>query len=169
MIESKLRYYLSMNRTFYLLMGFLSLGLVMVALILQQFGYQGVAFLPCPLCIMQRVGYLGVSFACFIAMAFQPSRKAFHVLATLFAVFGLVVAGRHIWVLFHPDTSCGIDPLETWINQFELVRSLPWLFKADGLCSAQLPTILGLQVPEWSFVWFAIILIVLVQRLFKKH
>jgi len=90
-------------------------------------------------------------------------------LATLFALFGLLVAGRHIWVLFHPDTSCGIDPLETWINQFEIVRGLPWLFKADGLCSAQLPPIFGLQLPQWSFIWFAIIFIVLLQRLFKKN
>ena len=158
-----------MNRTFYLLAGFLSLGLVMIALLLQQFGYQGVPFLPCPLCIMQRVGYLGICFSCFMALAFQPSRKFFHILATLFALFGLLVAGRHIWVLFHPDTSCGIDPLETWINQFEIVRSLPWLFKVDGLCSAQLPPIFGLQLPQWSFIWFAIIFIVLLQRLFKKR
>jgi disulfide bond formation protein DsbB len=68
----------------------------------------------------------------------------------------------------HPEASCGIDPLEIWINQFQLVKDLPWLFKADGLCSAQLPAILGLQVPEWSALWFTVILLVLLFSFFRR-
>ena len=157
-----------MKRSQYLFISLISLGLVVFAVILQQVGYQGVSFLPCPLCILQRVGYLGIAVACVMAASIDPLRKLFHGLAILAAGYGAAVAGHHVWLLSHPGASCGIDPLELWINQFQVVQGLPWLFKADGLCSAQLPAILGLQVPEWSLLWFSILLIVLVFTFFKK-
>ncbi|WP_114690353.1 disulfide bond formation protein B [Polynucleobacter necessarius] len=157
-----------MTRIQHLLLSIFSLSLVIFAVILQQIGYQGVSFLPCPLCILQRVGYLVVAISCLLAASIAPLRKLFHGLAVLAAGYGLGVASRHVWLLSHPATSCGIDPLETWINQFQLANSLPWLFKADGLCSSTLPAILGLQVPEWSLLWFAVILLTLAITFFRK-
>lgn len=157
-----------MRNTQYLVLSLLSLSLVVFAVILQQVGYQGVSFLPCPLCILQRVGYLGIAIFCFLAAGITPLRKLFHGLAVLAAAYGLSVATRQVWLLSHPEISCGIDPLETWINQFQLAQNLPWLFKADGLCSAKLPAILGLQVPEWSLLWFTVFLLILVLTFFKR-
>jgi disulfide bond formation protein DsbB len=157
-----------MSRSQYLYLSFISLGLVIFAVILQQTGYQGVSFLPCPLCILQRVGYLGIAIFCFLAVGIHPLRKLFHGFAVVAAAYGLSVAARQVWLMSHPETSCGIDPLETWINQFQVVKGLPWLFKADGLCSAQLPAILGLQVPEWSLLWFGVFLLILLLTLFRK-
>ena len=157
-----------MSQAKYLYLSLLSLGLVIFAVILQQVGYQGVNFLPCPLCILQRVGYIGIAIFCCLAAGFGPLRKLFHGLATLSAAYGLSVAGHQVWLLSHPESSCGIDPLETWINQFQLAKGLPWLFKADGICSAKLPAILGLQVPEWSLLWFSAILLLLLVSFFKK-
>ena len=157
-----------MNKSQYLFLSLISFGLVAFAVILQQAGYQGVSFLPCPLCILQRVGFIGIAVSCVMAASFDPLRKLFHGLAILAAGYGAAVAGHHVWLLFHPGTSCGIDPLELWINQFQVVQGLPWLFKADGLCSAQLPAILGLQVPVWSLFWFSVLLIVLVTTFFKR-
>ena len=157
-----------MTRSQYLYISLLSLGLVAFAVVLQRIGYQGVSFLPCPLCILQRIGYLGITIFSFLAAGIHPLRRLFHVLATLSAAYGLSVAARQVWLLSHPETSCGIDPLETWINQFQIVQGLPWLFKADGLCSAKLPAILGLQVPEWSLFWFGVIFIGLLIGLFRK-
>lgn len=161
-------YYLDMKNSHYLFLSFLSLGLVVFAVILQQVGYQGASFLPCPLCVLQRIGYLGVAISCLLAVGIAPLRKLFHGLAIISAAYGLAVAGHHVWLLSHPAESCGIDPLETWINQFQLVQNLPWLLKADGLCSAKLPAILGLQVPEWSLLWFAIFLLILLLTFFRK-
>ena len=117
---------------------------------------------------MQRIGYLGIAISCFLAAGITPLRKLFHGLAVLFAGYGLSLAVRQVWLIFHPEISCGIDPLEIWINQFQLAQGLPWLFKADGLCSAKLPAILGLQVPEWSLFWFAVLLFVLLVTFFRK-
>ncbi len=161
-------YYLYMKRSQYQFLSFICLGLVAFAVILQQVGYQGVSFLPCPLCILQRVGYLGIALACLLAGGISPMRRFFHGLAILAAGYGVAVAGHHVWLLFHPGESCGVDPLELWINQFQIVQGLPWLFKADGLCSAQLPAILGLQVPEWSLAWFSVFLIVLIVTFFRR-
>ena len=138
------------------------------ALILQQTGYQGVSFLPCPLCILQRVGYLGIAISCLLAASITALRKFFHGLAVIAAGYGAAIAGHHVWLLSHPGESCGIDPLEIWINQFQLVQNLPWLFKADGLCSAKLPAILGLQLPEWSLLWFAASFLILLVTFFRS-
>jgi disulfide bond formation protein DsbB len=157
-----------MKRTQYLFLSIFSLSLVIFALILQQTGFQGVSFLPCPLCILQRVGYLGVAIACALAASMTRFRKLFHGLAIVAAGYGVAVAGHHVWLLSHPGESCGIDPLETWINQFQFAQNLPWLFKADGLCSAKLPSILDLQVPEWSLLWFVTLLLILLLTFFRK-
>jgi disulfide bond formation protein DsbB len=157
-----------MKRTQYLFLSIFSLSLVIFAVILQQVGYQEVSFPPCPLCILQRIGYLGVAISCLLAASIPLLRKLFHGLAMLAAGYGVAVAGHHVWLLYHPGESCGIDPLELWINQFQVANKLPWLFKADGLCSAKLPAILGLQVPEWSLVWFATLLLVLLITFFRK-
>ena len=152
----------------YLSLSLFSLGLVTFAVILQQVGYQGVSFLPCPLCILQRVAYLGIAIFCFLAVGIAPLRKLFHGLAVISTAFGFSVAARQVWLLSHPEISCGIDPLEVWINQFQLAKGLPWLFKADGLCSAKLPAILGLQVPEWSLFWFGVLFFVLLITFFRR-
>ena len=157
-----------MSRTQYLSIAIFSLTLVVFAVLLQQAGYKNVSFLPCPLCVLQRIGYLGIATSCFLAAGLAPLKKPFHLIALLSAVFGVAVAGKQVWLLSHPEVSCGIDPLEVWINQFQLVQSLPWLFKADGLCSAKLPAIFGLQVPEWSLLWFCVLLLILTFTFFKK-
>jgi len=157
-----------MSRAQYLFISLFSLSLVVFAVLLQQFGYQNTPFLPCPLCILQRIGYLGIASCCLLAASISPLKKLFHFLAVMFAGFGAIIAGKQVWLLSHPEVSCGIDPLETWINQFQLAQGMPWLFKADGLCSAQLPTILGLHVPEWSLLWFAALSLVLLLTFFRK-
>jgi disulfide bond formation protein DsbB len=158
--------FMSPVRYFYL--SLLSLCLVIFAVLLQQTGYQDVSFLPCPLCILQRVGYLGVAVFCFLAIGIPRLRQTFHVLALISAAYGVSVAGRQVWLLSHPETSCGIDPLEIWINQFQLSQVIPWLFRADGLCSSRLPAILGLQVPEWSLLWFTVLFLILLGTLSNK-
>ena len=152
----------------YIFIALLSLGLVMFAAFLQQVGYQGVIFMPCPLCILQRVGYLGIAIFCLLAAGFKSSRKFFHGSALASAALGLIAVARQLWLLANPGASCGIDPLEFWINQFQLSQFLPWLFKADGLCTAKLPAILGLEVPEWSLLWFLVLFVLLLVTLIKK-
>jgi disulfide bond formation protein DsbB len=83
-------------------------------------------------------------------------------LGMLAALAGAGVAGWHLWIRAHPSVSCGIDPLETSLNKIPTAEMLPFLFKADGLCTADYAPILGMSIPQWSLIWFVIIVLVLI-------
>ena len=151
-----------MKKNGYLFILIICLGLLGAALWLQHMGYSGVNFAPCPLCILQRIGYAGIAISCLFAFGFYRYRKFFHVVAILFGAFGLSMSIRQLWVIANPNTSCGIDPLEVLINQTALTQYVPWFFKADGFCSAPLPPLLGLSVPVWSFIWLSLLTLLLI-------
>jgi disulfide bond formation protein DsbB len=124
--------------------------------------------LPCPLCVIQRYLFLGVAIFSLIG-AFAGKIKPLAVLALLSALGGLGVVGKHLYVLAHPGFSCGIDPMETVLNKIPTATLLPWLFRADGLCEAAQDTVLGLNVPQWSAVWFAILTASLIWVLARRR
>lgn len=146
------------NRPLLVLVAIASLGLIGVALYLQhQLGWA-----PCPLCVIQRYLFLLVALIALVAVFLAPgARRAGAGLGALAALSGAGVAGWHIYTKAHPSISCGVDPLETALNRIPPAEWLPFLFKADGLCSTPYPPILGLDVPEWALVWFAIFALVL--------
>jgi disulfide bond formation protein DsbB len=140
------------SRNALLLIAAVSLLLVGAALYLQH----AKDMLPCPLCVIQRYLFLGVAIFSLIG-AFANKIKAFGALALLCALGGLGTVAKHLYVLAHPGFSCGIDPMETMLNKIPTATLLPWLFRADGLCEAAQDTVLGLNVPQWSAVWFVIL------------
>ena len=156
------------QRLVYLLIGFLCFLFLGVALYLQHVGWNGVLYPPCPLCILQRIGFLGVGLFCIIGSIVTPLKKVSYGLAGLFTVGGLSAAIRQLWVIAYPKASCGLDPLETFINQFQIVQQLPFFFQADGLCSTTLPPILGLSIPIWSLLGFISFGLLFITLFFKS-
>jgi disulfide bond formation protein DsbB len=140
-----------------------SLALVGAALYLQH----SKGMLPCPLCVIQRYLFLGIALFSVLG-AFTNRIKAFAALALLCGLGGLGVVGKHLYVLAHPGFSCGIDPMETMLNKIPTATLLPWLFRADGLCEAAQDTVLGLNVPQWSAVWFVILTLSLIAVLVRR-
>jgi disulfide bond formation protein DsbB len=140
------------SRNALLLIAAVSLALVGAALYLQH----AKDMLPCPLCVIQRYLFLGIAIFSLIG-AFANKIKVLGALALLCGLGGLGVVAKHLYVLAHPGFSCGIDPMETMLNKIPTATALPWLFRADGLCEAAQDTVLGLNVPQWSAVWFAIL------------
>jgi disulfide bond formation protein DsbB len=140
------------SRNALLLIAAVSLALVGAALYLQHVK----DMLPCPLCVIQRYAFLGIAIFSLIG-AFSNKIKALTTLALLSALGGLGTVGKHLYVLAHPGFSCGIDPMETMLNKIPTATMLPWLFRADGLCEAAQDTVLGLNVPQWSAVWFVLL------------
>jgi disulfide bond formation protein DsbB len=151
------------SRNALLLIAAVSLALVGAALYLQH----AKDMLPCPLCVIQRYLFLGVAIFSLIG-AFANKIKAFAALALLCALGGLGTVAKHLYVLAHPGFSCGIDPMETMLNKIPTATLLPWLFRADGLCEAAQDTVLGLNVPQWSAVWFVILAASLVWVLARR-
>jgi disulfide bond formation protein DsbB len=140
--------------------------LLAAALLLQHFaGHR-----PCPLCILQRDGFLLAALVALAAAIHNPGRRG--ALAYLGAMLvpliaGLGVAIRHIWVLFHPTFGCGIDVLEQIVNGLFVAKWLPGFFYASGGCSDYLDPVLGLNVPQWSLLWYVVLLAAAVFFLFK--
>ena len=143
------------------------LALLALALILQHLKGQA----PCPLCVLQRAGFLLYALIALAAAIHQPRQRAAAAYAAalaLAALAGLGVAIRHVWVLYHPKFGCGIDLLEQFVNDLPTARLLPWLLHASGECAAPHEPILGLQVPEWSLIWFSLLLLASILFAFKS-
>jgi disulfide bond formation protein DsbB len=154
---------MSSSRNLLLAIAAVSLALVGAALYLQH----AKDMLPCPLCVIQRYLYLGIAIFSLVG-AFSGKIKAGAGLALLCALGGLGVVGKHLYVLAHPGFSCGIDPMETVLNKIPTATLLPGLFRADGLCEAAQETVFGLNVPQWSAVWFAVLTLALVWVLVRR-
>jgi disulfide bond formation protein DsbB len=125
-------------------------GLIGVALYLQH----GLDMLPCPLCVIQRYLFIAIGVAALIGAYTNPKLGAG--VGLLAALGGLYTAGKHLYVLAHPGLSCGIDPVETFLNKIPTATYLPFLFRADGLCEDALAPWFGLSIPQWSFLWFGL-------------
>jgi disulfide bond formation protein DsbB len=154
---------MSPSRNLLLAIAAASIALVGAALYLQH----AKDMLPCPLCVIQRYLYLGIAIFSLIG-AFSGKIKAGAGVALLCALGGLGFVGKHLYVLAHPGFSCGIDPMETALNKIPTATLLPWLFRADGLCEAAQETVFGLNVPQWSAVWFVILTLALIGVLARR-
>jgi len=153
------------SRAYFLLIAFISFGLVGAALWFQfEKGYQ-----PCPLCIMQRFAYVGIGVFSLLAVIARSTRSLWQGLAMLSGVAGIAVAGYHVSLLLNPKASCGIDPLENWVNALPTAKLLPQVFFSDGLCTAPLPPLLGLSFPAWSLIWFFILTLTLAVGLIRRE
>ena len=146
------------SRSRWLFAGFavLAFALLGEAMVLQHFKGQA----PCPLCVLQRAAYVSFALIALVAAVQRPLRRgtvAYLTALTLVALVGAGIAMRHVWVLYHPKFGCGIDVLEQFVNDLPTAKLLPWLFHANGECTAPHAPILGLQVPEWSLIWFGVL------------
>ncbi|RJG15923.1 disulfide bond formation protein B [Massilia cavernae] len=152
------------NRTLFLAVAFACFALIGVALYLQHVK----DMLPCPLCVFQRYAFLGAGvFALVAAFAKKPTIWAGLALAS--TVGGMVAVGKHLYVLANPGFSCGIDPMQTFLNKIPTAEFMPWLFFADGLCEESSDAVLGLSIPAWSAVWFVIVGAVLLFALVRRR
>lgn len=116
---------------------------------------------PCPLCIFQRIGFL-VMAVCFLLGALHGPRGRVRWVyaggALLGAVFGMAVAGRHLWIQSLPADqvpSCG-PPLDYMFSAFPFAKVLRMVFTGSGEC-ARVEPILGLPMPAWSLLWFVLL------------
>lgn len=132
------------------------LGLVSEALILQHLFGQA----PCPLCVLDRQAFLLFAILAIAGAVHNPPQRraaAYAAGMALAALSGAGVAGWHVWTLHHPKFGCGIDVMEQFANSLPTAKLMPFLFHANGDCSARHDPILGLLVPEWALTWFVVL------------
>ena len=103
--------------------------------------------LPCPLCVLQRYAFITLAIGSLIALGSNDMKRKIGT--------------------SHPDISCGVDKVQTFVNNLPFADWLPLVFNADGMCGTPYDPILGLSIPQWSLTWFVIFTGTLLLVLFK--
>jgi len=138
-----------------------------VPLALLGYGYylEYVEYLiPCNLCKLQRVAFMAVAAFGLIGLLHNSrgaASRAYHVLASLAATVGAVIAWRQVWLQGLPpeevpECSPGLEfMLETtpWLQVFQEVLI------GSGSCAEIDWTFAGLSIAGWALVWFAALVI----------
>lgn len=139
-----------------LISGVISILLVILSVIIQEnFNLE-----PCPLCITQRVIFLasGITFLLFY---FKSINKILELLVLgIINLTGLIFAFRHVLIqrkVINVPAECGID-LEYMFDNFPLREVFELIFRGTGDCSEIDWSFLGLTIPEWSAIWFLILM-----------
>ena len=147
---------MSKQRLFYAAPALACAALLAFGYYLQYFDRQD----PCPLCLVQRGFYYLVLLAFAAAAVHAPGRTGHAVYcsaACLFALGGLGVAGRQVWLQHLPKDqvpACGPD-LFFMMENFPLGRIFEKVFMGSGQCAEVHWKFLGLSIAEWSLAWFA--------------
>ena len=138
------------------ILGFvLCFGTVVLALVIQT-TYK---LEPCPLCITQRMVFMGLG-VLFLIAAFIPAesifKKIFTVLQVLTALGGAGVAIRHWYLQANRESmiaDCGVG-FDYMFENFPLQKAFKLLFRGTGDCAAIDWTLLGLTLPQLGLISF---------------
>ncbi|RKG29584.1 disulfide bond formation protein B [Acinetobacter tianfuensis] len=130
---------------------------------------------PCPLCVFQRIGLIGLGLISLIALLHNPASKGMKRFYALFGSLSILwsagVAARHIWLQnLPPDQvpSCG-PGLDYWMDTLPLKSVFEQVLTGSGECALVDWTFLGQSLPVWSFVFFAVLTLLSLWQLFRKY
>ena len=144
-------------------------GIVITALVIQTV-YK---LEPCPLCITQRMFFMGLG-VLFLIGAFikQASllQKIFTALQVLTALGGAGWAARHWYLQANKESmiaDCGVG-FDYMFDNFPLEKMFKLIFKGTGDCAAIDWTFLGLTLPQLGLISFVGLGIYAVWLGFKK-
>ncbi len=130
---------------------------------------------PCPLCIFQRIGLIGLGLISLIAFLHHPIsvgfKRFYAFLGTLSILWSLGVAARHVWLQnLPPDQvpSCG-PGLDYWLDTLPLKSVFQQVLQESGECAAVDWSLLGQSLPVWSGLFFAVLTLISLWQLFRRY
>ena len=147
----------------------LFLGIILACMALLGFGYylQFVRGLdPCPLCILQRVVYLGIGVVCLAGFMHGAAARIYAAAALVCALTGAGIAARQVWLQHLPPDQvpeCG-PGLDFILQAFPLFDALKLIFTGSGECAETVWTFLSQSIAEWSLFWFAAFSVIFVYQ-----
>lgn len=122
---------------------------------------------PCPLCIFQRVGLIGMGIFAFLATVFNPKkpslRLGFMLLCLISILWSVGVAGRHVWLQSLPPDevpACG-PGLNYWMDTLPIAQVFKEVFTGSGECAVIDWTLLGFSLPQLSLSFFMALTLVI--------
>ena len=138
---------------------FLLVFLSCISLLAAAFYFEYVLYLdPCPLCMMQRIAVLLVGLVGLVG--FLVKTNTGHVVVSalmgIAAIFGISVAGRHVWIQNLPADqvpTCG-PSLEYMVDTLPWAEVLTIMLRGNGNCADLSWSFLGLSMPMWVLLWF---------------
>jgi disulfide bond formation protein DsbB len=134
------------------------LGLLGFALYLQHIQGED----PCPLCILQRIAFIGMMVVFAIGALHGPARRGavvYSALAAIIALIGGGIAARQVWLQSLPKDkvpACG-PGLEYMLDRFPLAQAMQKILAGSGECAEAGWRFLGLTIAGWSLVWFVVL------------
>ena len=146
-------------------------ALLAFALYLQHYEYQ----YPCPLCILQRIAFIGLAAVFLVGAIHGPGRIGAWIyggVLVVIALLGSSVAARHVWLQHLPKDrvpECG-PGLEYMLNRCPLAQALEKIFRGSGECAESGWRLFTLSIAEWSLLWliamgaYAVLIALLAQR-----
>lgn len=130
---------------------------------------------PCPLCVFQRVGLIGMGIFSLIALLHNPMnnwlKRFYGLFSTLAIGWSVGVAARHVWLQHLPADqvpSCG-PGLDYLVEALPFQAVLQQVLSGSGECAVIDWTFLGQSLPFWSLVFFSVLLLLNLWLLFKPY
>jgi disulfide bond formation protein DsbB len=152
-------------RLFYAILFVVSVAALAVAYYLQN--TQGLA--PCPLCILQRFGFMWLAAFALLGVLRGLLGWLGNGLAALGGAAATAVAGYQNWLHMNPSATCMMDdPHKNFVNDLPTAQWWPEMFKASGSCSTPLEPFFGLQIPLWALIGLAFVTLGFVVRLIRR-
>ena len=118
---------------------------------------------PCPLCMLQRFGFMIMAVSVLAAAIHNPASWGKWLYTIPFfggAIWGMATAGRHVRLQGQePDLmgGCGAD----WVVMVDMEWSwgerIREAFTASGDCTEIDWSFLGLTMPAWTLVWYVLL------------
>ena len=128
---------------------------------------------PCPMCILSRYTFIAIALVALVAAIHGPrggvALKVYAGLAAVLALVGVGISVRHSYLQRNPPKieSCGAD-LEFMLNTMPWSQAFPRIFSGTGSCSKVDWSLMGLSIPEWAGIWYAVFAGVLLWTAFRR-
>jgi protein dithiol:quinone oxidoreductase len=118
---------------------------------------------PCPMCIFQRLAFIGMGIFFLIGALHSPGAKGRRVYAILVAIMALVGAGvaiNHLRMQLTPHDpmlgGCG-PGLAYMLDAFPIGEALKKAFTGSGDCGEINWIFLGITMPGWTLICYVIL------------
>lgn len=144
-------------------------GLLLGATVLQKI----VGLEPCPLCIAQRIVFVGLGVLFLIGIFIPPTpwpRRIQNFFVLLFAFGGIALATRQIWIRHLPEGTippCAAD-FYYMVKYFPFKQTLLAMIQGSAECTKDTWMLFGIDLPTWSLLWFLFFGGVSIFQFFRK-
>ncbi|MFN2362131.1 MAG: disulfide bond formation protein B [Marinobacter sp.] len=158
------------SRAVFILIFLLCAGLLGVAFYMEHF----MGLEPCPLCWLQRFGYMAAGLVSLLAALHGPQGFGIRIYGLLLVVSagaGLGVAGRQLWLQSLPADqvpACG-PSVDYMLDVLPWMEVLTTALKGTGDCAEVTWRFLGLSIPGWTAVFFTLLVITGLVMLFGRR